>query len=210
MIKNYVVGDILTKAEYGNIQKKLLEKIKNKAELGPGNVYFSKEVKTSRRQFQQDNPENKIVKDKKEAKYHIGGVPDVSFYFGAANQEEFKESDMSDHWRYGRWQKLNNIIDFINSDVIYIHPKNIKLKASNGEIPTEMIEKIQLMLQSPDVETLNLGLSILFEYDHEINTDVFLVLLCKANYNTWWKRSKSRKTEPKIKWIKDKYLNKNF
>ena len=106
--------------------------------------------------------------------------------------------------------KLNLAVNYLNGNSKIVSPTSIKFKAANDDLPKEMVDKIQQMLQSPDVETLNLGMTILFEYDHEKCLDQFYLLLAKANIRTFWKRKKTRVIEQKIKFIKSQFQNHKF
>ena len=204
--KKYKEGDILTKADYNQICALLDAKWKKSVNLEPGKtVYFDKNVQVSRNEFKKQYPDNKIIYDLSKAHYYITKER-LNFWFSFYNVSSVVIGS-GNNWRL---ERLNKAIDFINSDVNIVTPESIKFKSANDNLPQEMVDKIQMMLQSPDVETFNLGMSILFQYDHEKCLDQFYLLLAKASSKTWWKRKKSRVIEQKIKFIKSKFQNHRF
>lgn len=208
--KKYKEGDTLTKADYDQIKQLLDTKWTKSVNLEPGKtVYFDKNVQVSRNEFKKQYPDNKIIHDLSKANYYIAKEK-PHFWFSFYNINSLVIGN-SNNWRYaGYLENLNKAIDFINGNVNIVNPESIKFKSANDNLPQEMVDKIQMMLQSPDVETLNLGLSILFQYDHEKCLDQFYLLLSRANYNSWWRRKKSRVIEQKIKFIKSKFQNYKF
>jgi hypothetical protein len=204
MFKKYNLNDNIIRNDYNAIKDKLAKKWKYEKNIEiDKTVYFDKNVQISRTEFKKQFPDNKIVYDLSKADYYIANnKPHVWISF-------YNNSNII----IGKYELeiLNKIIDIINNEnLIIIESKSIKFKSNNDELPNEMIDKIQLMLQSQDKETLDLGLQILFEYDYEKSIDQFYLLLCKTNPNTFWKRKKSRIIEQKIKNIKNQFTNHNF
>lgn len=208
--KKYKEGDTLTKADYDQINALLDAKWKKSVNLEPGKtVYFDKNVQVSRNEFKKQYPDNKIIHDLSKADYYITKEK-PNFWFNFYNVSSTVIGS-GNNWRYALYlERLNEAIDFINGDVNIVNPESIRFKSANDNLPQEMVDKIQMMLQSPDVETFNLGMSILFQYDHEKCLDQFYLLLAKASSKTWWKRKKSRVIEQKIKFIKSKFQNHRF
>lgn len=208
-MKNYKLGDTITKKEYQDLIAELDARWENKGKIEPGKtVYFDKNIQISRKEFKKQYPDNPIVYDLSKANYYVADhKPHVWISFH--NSPSVKLDDAG--WRAeSRITQLNKIVDFINSNAIRINSKAIKFKSENEEIPQETIQKIQQMLQSPDKETLDLGIKILFQYNHVKCLDTFYVLLARANSMTWWRRTKSRVTEQKIKFIKEQFSNHRF
>lgn len=204
MFKKYNLNDNIIRNDYNAIQDKLAKKWKYEKNIEiDKTVYFDKNVQISRTEFKKQFPDNKIVYDLSKADYYIANNKPhvwISFYNNSII--------IIDKYKL---EILNKMIDIINNEnLIIIESKSIKFKSNNDELPNEMIDKIQLMLQSQDKETLDLGLQILFEYDYEKSIDQFYLLLCKTNPNTFWKRKKSRIIEQKIKNIKNQFTNHNF
>lgn len=208
--KKYKEGDTLTKADYDQINTLLNVKWGKSVNLEPGKtVYFDKNVQVSRNEFKKQYPDNKIIHDLSKADYYITKEKPY-FWFSFHNVNSIVIGSGSS-WRYKLYlENLNKAIDFINGNTNIVNPETIKFKSANDNLPQEMVDKIQMMLQSSDVETLNLGLSILFQYDHEKCLDQFYLLLAKASSRTWWRRKKSRVIEQKIKFIKSKFQNHRF
>jgi len=208
-MKNYKSGDTITAKEYQDLIAELDARWENKGKIEPGKtVYFDKNIQISRKEFKKQYPDNPIVYDLSKANYYVADYkPHVWISFH--NSPSVKLDDAG--WRgESRITQLNKIVDFINSNAIRINSKAIKFKSENEEIPQETIQKIQQMLQSPDKETLDLGIKILFQYNHVKCLDTFYVLLARANSMTWWRRTKSRVTEQKIKFIKEQFSNHRF
>lgn len=208
--KKYKEGDTLTKADYDQINALLDSKWKKAVNLEPGKtVYFDKNVQVSRNEFKKQYPDNKIIHDLSKADYYIAKEK-PHFWFSFYNISSIVIG-YGNNWRYaGYLENFNKAIDFINGDVNIVNPETIRFKSANDNLPQEMVDKIQMMLQSSDVETFNLGMSILFQYDHEKCLDQFYLLLAKANNVSFWRRKKSRVIEQKIKFIKSKFQNHRF
>ena len=184
-------------------------KWKKSVNLEPGKtVFFDKSVQTSRTEFKKQYSDNKVIQDLSKADYYITNQkPSFWFNFNNGNQTVLQKGS----WRTDTYlESFNKAIDFINGNISIVNPETIKFKAANDDLPQEMVAKIQQMLQSPDVETLNLGMTILFQYDHEKCLDQFYLLLAKANSRSWWRRKKTRVIEQKIKFIKSQFLNHRF
>ena len=208
--KKYKEGDILTKADYSQICALLDAKWKKTVNLEPGKtVYFDKNVQVSRNEFKKQYPDNKIIHDLNKADHYITNErPNFWFNFNNTNSIVINNAN---NWRFGEYlENLNKSVDFINGNSKIVNPESIRFKSVNDDLPQEMVDKIQQMLQSPDVETLNLGLAILFQYDHEKCLDQFYLLLSRANHISFWRRKKSRVIEQKIKFIKSQFLNHKF
>lgn len=212
--KKYKEGDTLLKSDYDQINALLAVKWKKHVNLDPGKtVYFDKNVQVSRNEFKKQYPDNKIVHDLSKADYYI--VKEKPYFWFSFYNNNYNNSSIvissGNNWGYARYLKnLNKAIDFINGDVNIVNPESIRFKSANDNLPQEMVDKIQIMLQSPDVETFNLGMNILFQYDHEKCLDQFYLLLAKASSRSWWRRKKSRVIEQKIKFIKSKFQNHKF
>ena len=207
--KNYKNGDVLTKADYDAISNALNAKWGKTVNIEPGKtVYFDKAVQISRNEFKKQYLENKIVHSLSKADYYVSNEK-PHFWFSFHNVSHITLD--SNSWRVSMYlDKMNLAIDYINGNSKIVSPTSIKFKAANDDLPKEMVDKIQQMLQSPDVETLNLGMTILFEYDHEKCLDQFYLLLAKANHISFWRRKKTRVIEQKIKFIKSKFSNHRF
>lgn len=207
--KKYKLGDTLLKSDYDQIDALLDSKWKKSVNLEPGKtVFFDKSVQTSRTEFKKQYPDNKVIQNLSKADYYITNQkPSFWFNFNNGNQTVLQKGS----WRTDTYlESFNKAIDFINGNISIVNPETIKFKAANDDLPQEMVAKIQQMLQSPDVETLNLGIAILFQYDHEKCLDQFYLLLAKANSRSWWRRKKTRVIEQKIKFIKSQFLNHRF
>jgi hypothetical protein len=207
--KKYTYGNTLLKSDYDQINALLDAKWKKAVNLEPGKtVYFDKNVQTSRTEFKKQYPDNKVIQNLSKADYYITNQkPSFWFNFNNGNQTVLQKGS----WRTDTYlESFNKAIDFINGNISIVNPETIKFKAANDDLPQEMVAKIQQMLQSPDVETLNLGIAILFQYDHEKCLDQFYLLLAKANSRSWWRRKKTRVIEQKIKFIKSQFLNHRF
>ena len=207
--KKYKLGDTLLKSDYDQIDALLDSKWKKSVNLEPGKtVFFDKSVQTSRTEFKKQYPDNKVIQNLSKADYYITNQkPSFWFSFYNTNQLVIENKNWrSDHYL----ENLNKAIDFINGNISIVNPETIKFKAANDDLPQEMVAKIQQMLQSPDIETLNLGMAILFQYDHEKCLDQFYLLLSRANHISWWRRKKTRVIEQKIKFIKSQFLNHRF
>lgn len=211
MIKNYKLGDTLLKSDYDNIIDKVKKYISNTNLEEGKTVFFDPNVQTSRKEFKKQYPNNKIVYDLKIADYYItNNLPYPYYYFSSSNNKN--SISLNDGWRAEqKLKELNQAIDLINNvGVKVVDPKNIKFKSSNSELPEEMVDKIKQMLKSRDQETFELGWNILFEYDHELCKDKFLVILASADPMSYYKRKRTRVIEQKVKTLKAFYSNKNF
>lgn len=207
--KKYTYGNTLLKSDYDQINALLDAKWKKAVSLEPGKtVYFDKNVQVSRTEFKKQYSDNKIIQDLSKADYYITNEkPCFWFNFHNTNQIVLQKGS----WRTETYlEGFNKAIDFINGNISIVNPGTIKFKSANDELPQEMVAKIQQMLQSPDVETFNLGMTILFQYDHEKCLDQFYLLLSRANHVSWWRRKKTRVIEQKIKFIKSQFLNHRF
>jgi hypothetical protein len=213
MIKQYKPGDTLLKVDYDNIKNKLNNLPKSSTLEEGKTVYFNKAVQTSRTEFKKQYPTNKIVHDLSKANYYItNSLPYITYYFGNGLQVVATLIISNDSWRSK--ESLNNLnlacILANTPELKFIFPENIKFKSSNTDLPEEMIERITLMLKSSDQETFNLGWTILWEYDHSLNRDKFLVILANSHPMSYYRRKKSRIIEQKLKTLKTFYPNKNF
>jgi len=211
MIKNYKLGDTLLKSDYDNIIDKVKKYISNTNLEEGKTVFFDPNVQTSRKEFKKQYPNNKIVYDLKIADYYItNNLLYPYYYFSSSNNKN--SISLNDGWRAEqKLKELNQAIDLINNvGVKVVDPKNIKFKSANSELPEEMVDKIKQMLKSRDQETFELGWNILFEYDHELCKDKFLVILASADPMSYYKRKRTRVIEQKVKTLKAFYSNKNF
>jgi hypothetical protein len=207
--KKYTYGNTLLKSDYDKIDALLDAKWKKAVNLEPGKtVYFDKNVQVSRTEFKKQYSDNKIIQDLSKADYYVTNEkPCFWFNFHNTNQIVLQKGS----WRTDTYlEGFNKAIDFINGNISIVNPESIKFKSANDELPQEMVTRIQQMLQSPDVETFNLGMTILFQYDHEKCLDQFYLLLSRANSGSWWRRKKTRVIEQKIKFIKSQFSNHRF
>ena len=207
--KKYTYGNTLLKSDYDKIDALLDAKWKKAVNLEPGKtVYFDKNVQVSRTEFKKQYSDNKIIQDLSKADYYVTNEkPCFWFNFNNGNQIVLQKGS----WRTDTYlEGFNKAIDFINGNISIVNPESIKFKSANDELPQEMVTRIQQMLQSPDVETFNLGMTILFQYDHEKCLDQFYLLLSRANSRSWWGRKKTRVIEQKIKFIKSQFSNHRF
>lgn len=215
MIKQYKPGDTLLKTDYDDIKEKL-RKLPKTTILEEGKtVYFNKSVQTSRTEFKKQYPTNKIIHDLSKANYYItNDLPYVNYYFSnnASGTQASTFIIPEQSWRskeaLASFNLGNTLINIPDLKVIY--PNNIKFKSANSDLPEEMVERITSMLKSPDKETFQLGWTILWEYDHDLCRDKFLVILSKADGMSYYRRTKSRVIEQKLKTLKTFYPNKNF
>ena len=212
MIKNYKLRDTLLKSDYDNIVKQLDNLIKSTVLEEGKTVFFDPNVQTSRKEFKKQYPNNKIVYDLKIADYYISNNATYpSYYFGYGAQSATSVT-LDKGWRAeNNLKQLNEAIDLINNvGAKLICPSNIKFKSANSDLPEEMVDKIKQMLKSKDQETFQLGWAILFEYDHDLCRDQFLVILANADPISYYKRKRTRVIEQKVKTLKAFYSNKNF
>jgi hypothetical protein len=213
MIKQYKPGDTLLKVDYDNIKNKLNNLPKSSTLEEGKTVYFNKDVQTSRTEFKKQYPTNKIVHDLSKANYYISNsLPYINYFFGPNSPQTATLIIPENTWRSK--EALDNLnlgcILANTPELKLIFPENIKFKTSNTDLPEEMIERITSMLKSSDHETFNLGWNILWEYDHDLNRDKFLVILANSHPMSYYKRKKSRIIEQKLKTLKTFYPNKNF
>jgi hypothetical protein len=212
MIKHYKLTDTLLKTDYDDIVDKL-DKILKSTVLEEGKtVFFDKNVQTSRNEFKKQYPTNKIVHDLSKADYYISNnKPYPSYYFGYGAQVKASIT-LNNGWKHeNNLKELNEAIDLVNNvGAKFIYPSNIKFKSANSDLPEEMVDKITQMLKSKDQETFQLGWTILFEYDHELCRDKFLVIISKADNMSYYRRKRTRVIEQKLKTIKSFYSNKIF
>ena len=207
--KKYTYGNTLLKSDYDQINALLDAKWKKAVSLEPGKtVYFEKNVQISRTEFKKQYSDNKITQDLSKADYYVTNEkPRFWFNFNNGNQTVLQQG----RWRTDSYlEDFNKAIDFINGNISIVNPESIKFKSANDELPQEMVTRIQQMLQSPDVETFNLGMTILFQYDHEKCLDQFYLLLSRSNHGSWYRRKKTRVIEQKIKFIKSQFSNHRF
>lgn len=211
MIKNYKLGDTLLKSDYDNIIDKVKKYVSNTTLEEGKTVFFDPNVQTSRKEFKKQYPNNKIVYDLKIADYYItNNLPYPYYYFSSSNNKN--SISLNDGWRAEqKLKELNQAIDLINNvGAKFIYPDYIKFKSANSDLPEEMVDKITQMLKSEDQETFQLGWTILFEYDHDLCRDKFLVILANADPMSYYKRKRTRVIEQKVKTLKAFYSNKNF
>lgn len=210
--KNYKEGDSITKAEYDALNNALSIKQKPNSKKLEENktVFFDKSVQTSRTEFKKHFPTNKIVSNIKDGYYYItNNRPSCYLYFQQRNVLKFDKSDFN--WRLKeKIVEVNKMVDFANSEVVILSPEAIKFNYTNEDLPVEMHEKIINMLSSSDKETFDLGWKILFEYNHLNCINDFYLIISKSNPGAFWKRTKSRITESKLKQIKSHFPNSRF
>ena len=213
MIKQYKPGDTLLKTDYDDITEKL-RKIPKTTILEEGKtIYFNKSVQISRKEFKKQYPTNKIVHELSKANYYItNDLPHIHYYFEHSSVTSATRIIPEQDWRSKEaLASLNLGNTLINiPDLKVIYPNNIKFKSANSDLPEEMVERITSMLKSPDKETFQLGWTILWEYDHDLCRDKFLTILSKADGMSYYRRTKSRVIEQKLKTLKTFYPNKNF
>lgn len=216
----YKIGDVITKQIYDR-EENIWEKSKKNSENNKnihGNVFFTPSSKVSRREFKKSYPNCKIVRDLSKADTVI--VPNyLIFPWMPFPVSGFKlvEIKMEKHpWNNREYTSSDSIRSrefiFVTSlkEKNIVFDKNVELFVENDEeIPDEMCERITQLL-SGDKESIDLGLSILFQYNHLKNTDKFLLILVKAKAKAWYSRKKSRVTENKLIQIKKNYPNLNF
>ena len=213
MFKNYKEGDVILEADYVMLQQEIAKKYNSIKKLEENKtVFFNKSVQMSRTEFKKQYPTNKIVHNIKEADYFITkNKPNL--YIGFYNKNGRRTLDSTDFiWGlHTVIQDLNNMANTLNNDSIkFISPDNIKFKVENENLPVEIQEKILNMLSSADKETFDLGWKILFEYNHLNCINDFYLIISKANPHGFWKRTKSRIIEQKLKQIKSHFPNGRF
>lgn len=214
MFKNYKEGDIIFETDYNNIKSEIDRKwnIKNRGIEEGKKICFEKSVSIPRREFKKNYPKNPIVHNIKEADIIVAKhKPHLYIGFGYGSNKKNQTTLDKINFKYGldsTLLNLNNCIDYLNNETIkIISPESIVINGEGGELSDESIEKLTLMLKSSDIETVNLGMKILFNHDHTINTSKFFLILCQANKTTWYRRTKSRSIEQKIKYITSLYPN---
>ena len=119
----------------------------------------------------------------------------------------------SSRWTSSQLREVNKASTIANAaDSLKgcIYDVDVKFTNNSEELPDEMVERIGSMLKSRDKETFDLGMKILFQYDHVKSLNKFYLLLAGANSYSWYRRVRSRTTEPKIKFIKSKFSNHRF
>lgn len=210
--KIYQNGDSISETTWDNIVNVFNSKVVKKAgdvfTTGEMNCYIDSNVKFSRKEFKENFPNVKIVRDVSKANVVIINEHFIpSIWFGSNRNYQLGQS---------RWNtqapEVNKVVEIANAGDIIIVPANtVKFKTGElKEFTEENIASIGSMLKSPDKEVFNLGLTLLFQYDHVKNVDTFYLLMAKANNMSWYKRKRSRLTEPKIQWIKAQFQNHKF
>ena len=210
--KIYQSGDSISENTWNSIENAFNSKVVKKAgdvfTTGEINCYIDSNVKFSRKEFKENFPNVKIVRDVSKANVVIineAFIPRI--WFGSNKSYQLGQS---------RWNtqapEVNRVVEIANADDVIIVPANtVKFKTGElKEFTEENIASIGSMLKSPDKEVFNLGLTLLFQYDHVKNVDTFYLLMAKANNMSWYRRKRSRLTEPKIKWIKAQFQNHKF
>ena len=212
MRQHYKENDVLLKTDYDNLLNEISTKWEEKTTLKPGEtVYFDKNVQISRNEFKKQFPTNKIVKDASKARYYVGNNRPtfwVSFYQNGNNHNQIILNKSLSGYRNNHLdiiRELNEAIDFVNGEAKVVNPASITFKTEYGELPDDMMERLTTMLKSSDAETFNLGWKLLFEYDHIVSKDKFLLIIAKANSRTFWSRTKGRVIEQKFKQFKTFY-----
>lgn len=210
--KIYQNGDSISETTWDSIKDAFNSKVVKKAgdvfTTGEINCYIDSNVKFSRKEFKENFPNVKIVRDVSKANVVIVNedfIPRI--YFGSNGSYQFGER------RWGtKVLEVNRVVEIANAGDIIIVPANtVKFKTGElKEFTEENITSIGSMLKSPDKEVFNLGLTLLFQYDHVKNVDTFYLLMAKANNMSWYRRKRSRLTEPKIQWIKAQFQNHKF
>jgi hypothetical protein len=212
MRQHYKLTDTLLKTDHDDIVDKVGKIIKSTVIEEGKTVFFDKYVQISRNEFKKQYPNNKIVHSLSKADYYItNNLPYPNYYFGYGAQNA-NSVTLNKGWKAeNNLKQLNEAIDLINNvGVKYVDSSTIKFKSANSDLPEEMVDKITQMLKSKDQETFQLGWTILFEYDHELCRDKFLVIISKADNMSYYRRKRTRVIEQKLKTIKSFYLNKNF
>jgi hypothetical protein len=212
MRQHYKENDVLLKTDYDNLLDEISTKWEEKATLKPGEpVYFDKNVQISRNEFKKQFPTNKVVKNANKARYYIGNSKPyfwVSFYQNGSNQSRIILNNNLNGYRDNYLdiiRELNEAIDFVNGEAKVVNPASITFKTEHGELPDDMMERLTTMLKSSDIDTFNLGWKLLFEYDHIVSKDKFLLIIAQANSRTFWSRTKGRVIEQKFKQFKTFY-----
>jgi hypothetical protein len=212
MRQHYKLTDTLLKTDYDDIVDKIGKIIKSTVIEEGKTVFFDKNVQISRNEFKKQYPTNKIVHSLSKADYYItNNLPYPNYYFGYGAQSANSVS-LNKGWKHdNKLKELNEAIDLVNNiGTKYVDSSTIKFKSANSDLPEEMVNKITQMLKSKDQETFQLGWTILFEYDHELCRDKFLVIISKADGTSYYRRKRTRVIEQKLKTLKSFYPNKNF
>lgn len=210
--KIYQDGDSISETTWNSIKDAFNSKVVKKAgdvfTTGEINCYIDSNVKFSRKEFKENFPNVKIVRNVSKANVVIINENFIPYiYFGNNKSYQLGQS---------RWNtqapEVNRVVEIANADdIIIVNEKTVKFKAGEiKEFTEENIASIGSMLKSPDKEVFNLGLTLLFQYDHVKNVDTFYLLMAKANNMSWYRRKRSRLTEPKIQWIKAQFQNHRF
>lgn len=212
MRQHYKENDVLLKTDYDSLLNEISTKWKEKTTIKPGDsVYFDKNVQISRNEFKKQFPTNKIVKDVSKAKCYIGDNqlnPYVNFWRSNNNHNQLVLDSNLNNYRESflkTIENLNEAIDFVNGEAKVVNPASIVFKTEHGELPDDMMERLTTMLKSFDIETFNLGWKLLFEYDHVVSKDKFLLIIAQANSRAFWRRKKGRVIEQKFKQFKTFY-----
>ena len=210
--KIYQNGDSISETTWDSIKDAFNSKVVKKAgdvfTTGEMNCYIDSNVKFSRKEFKENFPNVKIVRDVSKANVVIINehfIPRI--WFGSNKSYQLRQS----RWNTQAFE-VNKVVEIANVDDVIIVPANtVKFKAGElKEFTEENIASIGSMLKSPDKEVFDLGLTLLFQYDHVKNVDTFYLLMAKANNMSWYRRKRSRLTEPKIQWIKAQFQNHKF
>jgi len=210
--KIYQDGDSISETTWDNIVDVFNSKVVKKAgdvfTTGEINCYIDSNVKFSRKEFKENFPNVKIVRDVSKANVVIINEAFIPrMWFGGSGNYQFAEK------RGGtQTPEVNKVVEIANLDgITIVHANTVKFKTGElKEFTEENIASIESMLKSPDKEVFNLGLTLLFQYDHVKNVDTFYLLMTKASPMSWYRRKRSRLTEPKIQWIKAQFQNHKF
>ena len=210
--KIYQSGDAIFETTWDSIKDAINSKVVKKAgdvfTTGEINCYIDSNVKFSRKEFKENFPNVKIVRDVSKANVAIINKDFIPhMWFGSSRNYQLGER------RWGtQAHDVNRVVEIANVDgITIVHANTVKFKTGElKEFTEENIVSIESMLKSPDKEVFNLGLTLLFQYDHVKNVDTFYLLMAKANNMSWYRRKRSRLTEPKIQWIKAQFQNHKF
>ena len=207
--KIYKIGNFMTKAEADAIIKDIdnfFEEKKQRDVTQFSTVYFDVSSGISRKEFKENYPNIKIVRDITKAEVLI--IKEKPYFWG--RDYHFTGSS---RWTSSQLREVNKAATIVNAaDSLkgYIYDVDVKFTNNSEELPDEMVERIGSMLKSRDKETFDLGMKILFQYDHVKSLNKFYLLLAGANSYSWYGRVRSRTTEPKIKFIKSQFRNHRF
>lgn len=210
--KIYQSEDSISETTWDSIKDAINSKVVKKAgdvfTTGEINCYIDSNVKFSRKEFKENFPNVKIVRDVSKANVAIINedfIPHI--WFGGSRNYQLGEK------RWGtKAPEVNRVVEIANVDgITIVHANTVKFKTGElKEFTEENIASIGSMLKSSDKEVFNLGLKLLFQYDHVKNVNTFYLLMAGANNISWYRRTRSRLTEPKIKWIKAQFQNHKF